>query len=443
MTHLHDSSTKIGENTPGHDASWRGAALNILVPLVLSLLGAFAVLEIGYRTFYQLIPLEVCASDPIVANYYCQPYFVYDKPVRIAYRYKPGYHTEGWWDPANPTQANPENNAAPSGRSDAFWYVFQADEMGFPNSEYKWRDHYDVIVTGDSFVTRTAPKTWIELLGEQTGQTILTLGASSWGTLNEAEAIKMYGLDKKPRWVLVMFFEGNDLLNVAQYIERRASGLSWKEFDMQNVSLLRRSMALHMIRYWLGKLTPEETEPPRYRYPVTASTEAGEVGLVFKDIHLLPLSADYETLARSDDFRAVGESLLDLKRLCDAQGTRLVVVYVPSKEHVYWSRIWDAVDVNNILERTVTVSLSDGESGKLQWNPQYLSYDVFNQNHNAQERLLGDWARDNGVELLNLTPIFWQESIARGETYHYADPHWNQVGNQIAANAIADYMRTH
>jgi hypothetical protein len=30
----------------------------------------------------------------------------------------------------------------------------------------------------------------------------------------------------------------------------------------------------------------------RYRYPVTASTEAREIDLVFKDIHLLPMSAD-------------------------------------------------------------------------------------------------------------------------------------------------------
>lgn len=420
----------------------RQIALNILVPLTLSLVGALIALEVGFRVFYRLIPLEVCASDPIVANYYCQPYYVYDKPVRIAYRYWPGYKLEGWWDPAHPTQANPENTTAPTDRSDAFWYVFQTDEMGFPNDEFKWRDQYDVVITGDSFVTRTAPKTWIELLREQTGLSTLVLGASSWSTLNEVEAIKMYGLDKKPRWVLVMFFEGNDLFNTAQYVERRASGLSWKEFDMQNVPLVRRSIALHMLRYWAGRLTPR-TSPPRYRYPVTASTEAGGVKLVFKDIHLLPMSADYETLARSDEFRYVRDSLLELKRLCEAQGTRLLVVYIPGKEHVYWSRIWDPVDVNNILERSVTVTLSGGDHGKLEWEPHYLSYELFNQNHNAQERLFEDMARQDGLELLNLTPIFWQESIARGETYHYADPHWNQLGNQIAADAIADYMRTH
>ncbi len=415
--------------------------LNILVPTLLSLLALVVALEIGLRVFYRLIPLDVCASDPIVGNYYCQPYFVYDKPIRIAYHYTPGYRSEGWWNPAHPSQAGTSAEVAPTGRSDPFWYVFQIDEMGFPNDEVEWRDRYDILVTGDSFVTRTAPQTWIDLLREQTGQSVLTVGASSWSTLNEVEAIKMYGLDKRPKWVLVMFFEGNDLINTAQYLQKQASGLSWKEYDMQGVSWYRELLTYHMLKHWLSP--KKAAGPVRYRYPVTASTEAGEIDLVFKDIHLLPLSADYDTLARSDEFAAVTHALLDLKKLCDAQETHLLFVYLPSKEHVYWSRIWDPVDVNNILERTVTVTLSEGDHGTLVWNQQYLSFDRFNANHNAQERLFADWAQKNGVEFLNLTPLFWQKSIELGETYHYADPHWNQLGNQIAAEAIAEYLTTH
>ena len=116
-----------------------------------------------------------------------------------------------------------------------------------------------------------------------------------------------------------------------------------------------------------------------------------------------------------------------------------MLVYVPSKEHVYWSRIWDPTDVNNILERSVTVKLSEGDHGHFEWEPKYLSYDEFNQNHSAQEKLLTDFTRDNNIEFLNLTPTFWEQGIKRGELYHYADPHWNQAGNDLAAQTIADY----
>jgi hypothetical protein len=92
--------------------------------------------------------------------------------------------------------------------------------------------------------------------------------------------------------------------------------------------------------------------------------------------------------------------------------------------------------VNNILERTVTVSLSKEDHGRLQWQLPILSYDEFNRNHMAQEQLMVDFAQEHDIEFLNLTPIFWQQSIAHGELYHFADPHWNQTGNQLAADSI-------
>ncbi|NJN55434.1 MAG: hypothetical protein HC804_12170 [Anaerolineae bacterium] len=130
-----------------------------------------------------------------------------------------------------------------------------------------------------------------------------------------------------------------------------------------------------------------------------------------------------------------------MQALTEAQGARLLVVFIPSKEHVLWSRVWDEVDVNNVLERTVTVRLSEGDHGRLLFQPTYLSYDQFSANQQAQEKLLSDFTNDAGIEFLNLTPLFWQKSIETGELYHYADPHWNQAGNQLAADAIADYLQ--
>ncbi len=415
---------------------------NILIPLLLSLLAIVVTIEVAFRLFYQLIPLDVCAADHIIGTYYCQPYFEYDKPVRIGYKYEPGFRLEGMWDPANPYLANSDNSTAPTARNDAFYYVFETDEMGFPNSQYEWQDAYDIVIAGDSFTIRTAPKTWIELLAEQTGSDILTLGAPSWSTMNEVEAIKQYGLDKNPDRVILMFFEGNDLINVGQYIERRDSGLDWREYDMQDVSWGRRLLTGHLARFlWQKYFRPEQTEPADYRYPIVANTEQGEIETVFKDIHLLPLSADYETLANSDEYAEMKAALLDLQTAVTAQGANLLLVYIPSKEHVLWSRVWDDVDVNNVLERTVTVTLSEGDHGRLQWEPTYLSYEQFNENQRAQEQLLTDLTAEAGIEFLNLTPIFWQKSIEEGELYHFGDPHWNQAGNQLAADAITEYLQ--
>lgn len=417
--------------------------IHIVGPILLAIITTVLSLEIGLRHFYQLIPLKVCAADNILGNYVCQPYFEYDKPIRLAYRYKPNIHMEGYWDPANPylTDVGPET--APSDRSDAFWYVFETDEMGFPNSDPTWQQHYDIVITGDSFVTRTAPKTWIELLQAQSGRSILTLGAPSWTTLNEVEAVKMFGLDKQPDWVILLFFEGNDLVNAAQYLDKQASGLSWKEYDLQGVPWYRQSIVYNMLKVYLFDKSGQRDEPPTYRYPVTFSTEVGDIDTVLKDSQLLPLSADYDTIVRSDEFAAISHALLELRDLVEAQNGRFLLVYVPSKEHIIWSRMWDPVDVNNVLARTVTVTLSEGDHGRLRWNPQYLSYDTFQENHNAQERVFSDFTAQNNIEFLNLTPILWQKTIAEGEFYHYADPHWNQAGNQLVADTIQAYIESH
>ena len=417
---------------------------NFVIWLAVMLAVILVVFEIGFRLFYQLIPLDVCAATPIIGNYYCQPYLQYDKPLKLAYRYVPGYKTEGMWDPADPRTANPGNETRPTDRTQAFLYKFQTDENGFPNDEYKERDQYDIVIAGDSFTLRTVPgKTWIESLRDLTGQTTLALGAPSWGPLNEAEAIKQFGLSKQPKWVLLMYFEGNDLFNTEQYLERQATGLSWKEFDFQSTPLTQQVIMPYMISYWFKKTFPTlDSTPPHYLYPVTASTEAGSIPMVLKDFHLLPMSADYDTMAKSDEFAAIKQALIGMKQQVEAQGAHFLVVYVPSKEHVYWSRIWDPIDVNNILERTVTVKLSEGDHGHFVWDTQYLSFDAFNANQTAQERILGDFTREAGIDFLNLMPAFWQNAIQHGELYWYADPHWNQAGNDLAAQTVAEYLNS-
>jgi hypothetical protein len=78
--------------------SRRRKFLGLVIWLAVMLAVIFAVFEIGFRIFYKAIPLDVCASSPIIANYYCQPYLEYDKPITLAYHYVPGYKTEGMWD---------------------------------------------------------------------------------------------------------------------------------------------------------------------------------------------------------------------------------------------------------------------------------------------------------------------------------------------------------
>jgi len=77
----------------------------------------------------------------------------------------------------------------------------------------------------------------------------------------------------------------------------------------------RKLLTIHLVRHWNGKLGEDPHLPHRCRYPVTASTEAGEIDLLLKDIYLLPMSADCDALARSDEFLRIRDELAALDEL--------------------------------------------------------------------------------------------------------------------------------
>jgi hypothetical protein len=410
--------------------------------LTIFLLTTFVLIltiEVGLRLFYPLIPPSVCPSAPIVGNYYCQPHFQYDKPIRLAYWYKPGLELGGMFDPAALRHNSDPAAIAPSERDDTFEYQLTIDEMGFPNGTAEWQSQYDLVIVGDSFTLPSSPRRWIDLLAEETGRSILTLGAPSWSTPNEVEAAKQFGLDKEPDWLILLYFEGNDLFNVAQYQERQASSLSWQEYDFQKVPFYYRSLSFHLLRSLIVNDRPSEMQKA-YRYPIQAQTDIGPIDLVLEDLLLLPLSADYQTLAGSDEFTRVKDDLLSLHQLTRDQETRLLLVYVPTKAHVYWPRIWEAEDTSVVLERTVTVTLSEGDHGRLQWQPPYLDYETFSRNQNAQAELIGDFSRENGIEFLDLTPDFHSTAVVEGELYNYVDSHFNQAGNNLLAELVGNYL---
>jgi hypothetical protein len=58
-----------------------------------------------------------------------------------------------------------------------------------------------------------------------------------------------------------------------------------------------------------------------------------------------------------------------------------------------------------------------------------------------QARLLADFAAEHEMLYLDLTPIFQQEAGASVELYYPFDTHWNQLGHNLAAEAIYNYIK--
>ena len=58
------------------------------------------------------------------------------------------------------------------------------------NNATPWLDHYDVVVSGDSFTRPWSEEWWIDLLRTDYALNVLNLGMDGWGTLAEIHKLR-------------------------------------------------------------------------------------------------------------------------------------------------------------------------------------------------------------------------------------------------------------
>jgi hypothetical protein len=410
------------ESKPRSLSRWQRRAVVSLISLVALLVA----LEIGFRLMPQTIPLGACRSSLTLAHAFCHYEYQYDRPLRLGYLFRPGYEFDGDWNPADPSQINQADQTCGSIPDQSFHYTFRTDEYGFVGNESPWQDHYDIVIAGDSFSRSFAPVWWQQLLTEQTGMSTLNLGMDGWATLSEVEAVREFGLDKQPRWVLLLYFEGNDLFGVEEYHRRRESGLDWRSYQLKQVGPFERLIVPHVLSY-AGQTIKDFVQPPKKvcRYPMMVATNVNRFSTVFYNVHISQLSASRAEIADSEAWALATQAILDLRAEVTAQGGRFLLVYIPSKEHLYWSRVWDERDISHFLEITTPMR----------------SYYQFSDFVDDQMLLMEEFAAANQLEFLNLTGEFWSHTMLEGkEYYNYADMHWNEAGNRLAADLIGAYL---
>ena len=160
--------------------------------------------------------------------------------------------------------------------------------------------------------------------------------------------------------------------------------------------------------------------------------------MTFFSYYVAWLSVNREAIASSQNYHLVRETILQVQELSEAEEARFLLVYVPSKEHVYLPYLKDDNTLASVFTDVPTTELD--EAGFLQFTSERSTPELIFQHMDDQGNLLADFAAEHNIPYLDLTPIFQEEAGTGAALYYPFDTHWNQFGHDLAAKSINKYI---
>jgi len=326
-------------------------------------------------------------------------------------------------------------------------YPFETDAEGFRNPAV--RERIEVAALGDSFVdAMTSPReeSWPALLEQRTGKAVQNYGTSSFGPQQELYALEDYAMRHQPREVVLGYFAGNDLFD-AERFDRWEHGGDKPGEEATGWRLkkkYRRYETLYLFTIVRVALpaTPQPRESPvafaRTAAPVfdrgayEIPTESGtSLRFAFMPPYLQKLASSRAELERSRGWELARGALRKMHETCAEHGSRLTVVFIPSKDEVYWPLVERSLGQEELKRSIDFIST---------YNHMPLQSADICANRLAQNELMREFCAAAGISFLDLTPALEQAAASGRAVYFSDDAHWNTSGHEIAARELARFL---
>jgi hypothetical protein len=432
----------------GRPAEKKLIYLSGVLTLLFSFLLIVTLSELFFRTRTAYIPRQVMNALPNRGEYLRTDTFVFDDaPIQVGRRFHPNQNA--------PITGQAREILAWNGIG-RFFYLpepetinvhFITDENGYRNVP-PLAEEYSIAVAGDSLTVGMEVETpWPELLTQATGQSVLNLASVGYSPQAEVAAMRLYGLDKSPDTIIMAYFEGNDLRDALNYAEIRKNNQSFAQHLADDAPWNRQLVTLTYLRLLaadfagLFGLRNEPERPAQNEtavYPAEVTINGREMALTFLDGYVAMLAAQQSEIERSENWQAVTAAFLEMQQLAEENGARLILVYLPSKPHVYLP-LMPAETAEAIVSTAGRTRFEDGRiipdtisAG--------LAFDDFMAHIDDQALAVAGFAESHDIEFLNLTPAF-QAEAAQGEILYFSlSTHWNPAGHQLAAQEVAAYL---
>jgi hypothetical protein len=301
--------------------------------------------------------------------------------------------------------------------------LYETDSNGF-RIPAMVSEAYPIVALDDSFTeAQITPTPWTDYLASELATPVLNLGISGYGTRHQADALANFGPDD-PDWVLIAFFEGNDLRDL--------------EYNAQPLGLRTDILSDYIIHMVGESRRNSATESDNRIYPVIVRVGDFEYPLVFYEPLLWMLNAPEDAYRASRNLDEFQNALLRISNLAD--DACVALIYMPTKAHVFLP-FTNAEDQSLIVEMSHTIQ--PGGGGWLTLVPEASpSPEVLLSRLDNQKNVIQDIATAQGIPFFDLTPEFRAAAMDGHQLYYTYDTHLDDSGQSVAGHAIADFLRT-
>jgi hypothetical protein len=295
---------------------------------------------------------------------------------------------------------------------------------------------YDMLIIGDSFVDigESDSSTFSELVARRGGFATVNLGRGGYGPYQYKELLSEYA-KLRPRYAVVCFFAGNDVVDVKHYEEFLAGGdygiyVRGKNFVERYA--IATSETFSFVRTTVVQGARKLASAARSRATGGGVADAAPrkirdyIGAIRLRDGIVPMRFSYWNPQRSagalleeKEWQSLKRVLRETKTVADQNRVELIILYIPTKVQVYG---------RHIVER-------ESGAGFLARIPAQLKYEG-----NTLEAFTAI-ANELGLEVVDLDAHF-KKLAAEGELLFYPfDTHWNARGRELAAEYLVTRIR--
>jgi hypothetical protein len=268
-------------------------------------------------------------------------------------------------------------------------YRYRTDRRGLRNEPD--REAADLYLLGDSFLVAGLlpwPDTVAARLEQALQRPVMNLALVGLGAQEQLDLLREVAVPLQGRLVLQFVFEGNDLVDSARY--RRPA---------RPMPLAERSFA-RALTIWLQRLTQPTPGEARRKM---ARFDGEEVFFLWDGFSFRGLEGEIEPV-----LAALGEMHAHVAR----HGGAHALVLVPSKIRV----------LGPFCEWPADSLLAE-----------------YREHLGPLPARVAAWAKERGVPCLDLTEPLQAAARAGSAPYFARDTHWNALGHEIAARAVAEW----